>query len=359
MFKGPKSPMYLLIRNALILVLIFVVGFSFYVNYVFNSKFEEQRLDVMEQDKLAKDTVDVLKNTAYVPITYNNVPPYLYSYVDCLNKGLTEEQLSGEIINRIQRLNTVFNSRNNAVGFAYEDLNTGFSLGVRQDTKIFAASTTKAPLAIYAYKLIDDGRLNLNQRYTYTSDYYATGTGIIKNNPVNTTYTLKELLDYSVMYSDNIAYLMLSNIIDKNEVKNYFSEKGAKYLYNSPNVSGLYQMFGEITPNDGNIYMKELYNYTLKNTENSNSLLNSFKAASLNNIQVATNHPVAHKYGWTSNYVSDMALVFDENPYVLTITTTMGNEDWSAFVVNIASKIQEIHDLYWDSLNNTCKTLLG
>lgn len=359
MYKKARSPIYIMIRNALILVLIFVMFFSFYVNYVFNNKFNEQKLQVIKQDELARYNVDIMNKESANPINYENVPSYLHKYVDCLNKGLKEEELTGEIVNRIQRLNTIFNNRNNAIGFEYEDLNTGFSLGIRQNTKIFAASTTKAPLAIYTYRLVDEGKLDLNQRYTYTSGYYADGTGIIKNNAFGTTYTLKELLDYSITYSDNVAYLMLSDIVNKNDVRYYFEQKGAKNLYNSSNLNVLYQIFGEITPNDGNVYMKELYNYALKNTTNSNSLVKSFKNSSLNNVQTATNLPVAHKYGWTSNYVSDMALVFDENPYVLTITTTMGYEDWSTFVIDIATIVQEIHTLYWNNLNATCKILLG
>lgn len=358
MLKGPRSPLYRVIRNTLLIILVLVMGFSFYVNYVLFNEAEKQKLEVLNQDKLAKYNVDIINKEASMPIKYENVPSYLYAYIDCLNKGLTLEKLSGEIVNQIQRLNLVFNNYDNAIGFAYEDLNTGFSLSIRPNEKTFAASTTKAPLAIYAYRLVDEGILNLNSRYTYTVDYYATGTGIIKNNPVNTTYSLKELLDYSIVYSDNIAYLMLSNIVNKNDVRTYFESKGAKNLYNSSNMSGLYQMFGEITPNDGNVYMKELYSYALKNTANSNSLVNSFKNASLNNIGEATGKPTAHKYGWTSNYVSDIALVFDENPYVLTITTTMGYEDWGSFVKNIASIIQQIHGLYWNNLNETCKGLL-
>ena len=335
MHKNFKSPLYIMIRNTLVMILFFVTCFSIYVNYVFNKKINEQKLEVLNQDKIAKYNVDIINKEPLEPIVYENVPTYLYEYVECLNNGLTQEELSGEILNRIQRLNSVFNHKKNAVGFEYEDLNTGFSLAIRPETKIFAASTTKAPLAIYAYKLVDEGKLDLNARYTYTPDFYATGTGIIKNSAFYTTYTLKELLDYSIIYSDNIAYIMLSSIVSKNDTRKYFEEKGAKNLFNSYNYSGLYQMFGEITPNDGNVYMKELYKYALNNTDNSNNLVNSFKMASLNNIMEVTGIPVAHKYGWTSEYVSDMALVFDENPYVLTITTIMGNEDWCTFVKNI------------------------
>lgn len=353
------SPMYILIRNTLIFILIVVVGFSFYMNYVFNKKFNEKRLEVIKQDELAKYNIDILNKEALNPIEYENVPTYLHKYVECLNKGLNQDELNGEIVNKIQRLNLVFNNRKNAVGFAYEDLNTGFSLGIRQNTKVFAASTTKAPLVIYAYKLIDEGKLNLNQRYTYTQGYYADGTGIIKNKPVNTTYSLKELLDYAITYSDNIAFLMLGDIVNKKDVSNYFYNLGAKNLYNSPNQSVLYRIYGELTANDGNVYMSELYNYTLKNTQNSNNLVNSFKISGLNNIAFATHLPVAHKYGWTDNYISDMALIFDDNPYVLTITTTMGYEDWTTFEKDVATMIQEIHSLYWNNLNESCKILLG
>lgn len=50
---------------------------------------------------------------------YDNLPSYLYAYVDCLNNGLTLEQLSGETQNQIQRLNLVFNNHKNAIGFSY------------------------------------------------------------------------------------------------------------------------------------------------------------------------------------------------------------------------------------------------
>lgn len=340
------------------MLLFFTLGFSIYLNYVFNTRLSEQKLQVITQDKLAETNVEVMKKEDSIPINYDNIPSYLYSYVDCLNKGINKKDLSEEIQNRIQRLNVLSNNYSKLIGFAYEDLNTGFSLEYQPDSKVFAASTTKAPLALYVYKQVDEGKLDLNKKYVYTSNYYADGTGIIKNNSFNTSYSLQDLVKYSIIYSDNVAYLMLSDIVNKKDVSAYFESKGSKNLYNSSNQSSLYKIFGELSPSDGNIYMKELYKYSLNNTENSRNLLSYFKSSALNNVKEATKLEVAHKYGWTDSYVHDMALVFDENPYVLTITTTMGDGEWGEFVKMLATKIQEIHKLYWSEVNNYCKSLL-
>ena len=105
-------------------------------------------------------------------------------------------------------------------------------------------------------------------------------------------------------------------------------------------------------------YMIELYKYSLNNSKNSNELLSYFKKAALNNVKIATGKQVAHKYGWTDQYVNDMALVYDENPYVITITSTLGNNNFSPIFQKLAKKIDNIHELYMKETKQYCKNNL-
>lgn len=349
-----KKELFVLLKILALVIIIEIIIFSGCFNYLYFDKYNKEQKKIRFQDT----NVLVYHLKGDVKIEYDNVPDYLHEYVDCLNIGLEQKNFSNDLSNKINNLNSYVNEFPNQIGFSYEDINSGFHISYNENDSVFAASTTKGPVAMYVYKLADEGELNLDNNYLYTAEYQSSGTGILKNQPLNTYYSLRDLTKYSIIYSDNAAYIMLINIVDKDDVSNYFKEKGAKNLFNSDNHYWLYPLFGEISAHDGNVYMKELYKYSLNNTENSNELVSYFKEASLNYIQESTNKEVAHKYGWTDEYIHDMALVFDENPYVITITSELGDDDWSEIFMHIASSIDQIHESYWNETNNYCKSLL-
>lgn len=346
-----KKELFILIKILFIVIIIEAFIFSGCYNYLYFNNYDNEQKKIKFQDT----NLVISNNDSNVKIEYGNLPNYLYEYVDCINNGLNSNNFSSLLNNKINDLNKYVNKFPLKIGFAYEDINSGFHLGYNENDSVFAASTTKGPVAMYIYKLADNNKVDLNKKYKYTSKYQASGTGILKNKPLNTSYSLKDLTKYSIIYSDNSAYLMLTNVVKKKDVSKYYSSIGTNHTFNSKNKKGLYPMFGEISAHDGNIYMIDLYKYSLNNTKNSNELIDYFKNAGLNNIKKATNKPVAHKYGWTDIYVNDMALVFDENPYVISITSKLGDSNWQKVFTNIGSKVQEIHRLYWTETKNYCK----
>lgn len=353
MIKGDKNKLLLtLSKDIFVFGVIGLIIFSVIITnlYIKNNKLNNEKLNFENRHIFAVENTE-----PEVSIEYDNIPSYLKDYVGCLNSGLNIGDFSDNLIKKINDLQTYAKNNSNRFQFSYKDINTGFHIGFNENTKIFAASTTKAPLAIYTYRLADKNKIDLNKKYTYTKNYYADGTGIIKNSKVNTEYTLRKLVNYSITYSDNIAYLMVANVVSKKDTSNYFSKLGAKNLFNSKRHDYLYNVFGELTAHDGNVYMIELYKYSLNNSKNSNELLSYFKKASLNNVKIATGKQVAHKYGWTDQYVNDMALVYDDNPYVLTITSVLGNENWSNTFQEIAKKVDSIHELYIKETKTYCK----
>ena len=355
MEHSTKQLILKLLNSIIIFGFFALLVFSIFLINLYMKINETNKTEVIIQDI---NNLEVEYTESNIKIEYGNTPKYLYEYIDCLNNGIKKDNFSKELNVKIFILNNYLKSYSNKVQLAYTDINTGFKINYNSNTKLFAASTTKAPLALYIYMLADQGKIDLNKKYKYTKKYYADGTGTIKNNKVNTDYSVRDLTKYSIIYSDNIAFLMLSDIVNKKDVSNYFKSKGTKYTFNSSNKSGLYQTFGELSANDGNIYMTELYKYSLNNSKNSNELLNYFKKASLNNIKLATNKDVAHKYGWTNKYVHDMGLVFDENPYVITITSTLGDKNWGNVFKNIARQINDIHESYWSETKQYCKNNL-
>lgn len=63
---------------------------------------------------------------------------------------------------------------------------------------------------------------------------------------------------------------------------------------------------------------------------------------------------IAHKSGWHYEIIHDMALVFDEYPYVLVIMSNRANADYADFFKKASSLINEFHNLYWKNKADIC-----
>ncbi len=79
-----------------------------------------------------------------------------------------------------------------------------------QPERIFSgASLIKLAYASYVCEQLDAGVRSLDETITYTKSWFHDGSGIIIEGEYGTEYTIRDLLDYMLRYSDNVAYDML------------------------------------------------------------------------------------------------------------------------------------------------------
>lgn len=269
--------------------------------------------------------------------------------VECLKAPLTNEQMTDNLQNISKNLENLFNESNYNFAFKYKDLYTGFSLSYNSKQPIFAASTIKAPEAIYIYEEAEKGNINLNDTLKYTSNYYSGGTGILKNTKFNVDYTVRKLVEYSIIYSDNAAHLMLNNKYKTSNMNNYWSNLGTSTIFKRNTA------WGNISADDATIYMEELYNYYINENQYSEELLSyfdkSWKIISTpnNNIRIAS------KSGWSKSSLHDVALIFDKNPYTLVILTNRGYTEYQSFFNKVSTLIYNFHQEYWNQKVNICQ----
>lgn len=76
-------------------------------------------------------------------------------------------------------------------------------------------------MALYIYEQAEKGLINLDDKLTYTSAYYNSGSEILKNKKFNESYTTKELVSYANIYSDNAAYNMLMDRYGRDNMYNF------------------------------------------------------------------------------------------------------------------------------------------
>ena len=268
-------------------------------------------------------------------------------YNKCLTKTLDDNNFSENLKNIKTSILSLYNTNAN---FKYEDLNDGYTFNKNKNNAFYAASVNKLPLVLYAYYLADNGKLDLNQKMTYTSSFYHGGSGVIRYNKFGTVYTLNDLLDKTIIYSDNIAYFMLLTKINKSDVKSYFNKLGYNIIYTDN--------FGNVSPEGMSVYAKAAYNYYLKGTPNAKRLIDNMKKS--DELDVIKNKDftfaLAHKYGYQGIYYNDVSIAFDKHPYTLSIMSTMGNtKEKDNFFLKSHKLINEFNNLYWQEKEAYCK----
>lgn len=274
-------------------------------------------------------------------------------YMNCINKKLNYDELSDDVKLSISALENLYNSSYNYFAFKYVDIYTGFSIGYNEEQEIFTASTIKAPMAIYLYEQAEEGKIDLDEKLTYTSAYYNTGSGLLKNRDFNTSYTTRELISYAIIHSDNAAHNMLMDRYGRNNMYNFWTNLGTKSIFK------LSSNWGVTNANDTSIYMLELYKYYTRSTDLSNELSDYFKKVTFKPItDVNGNTLTMNKSGWTGSVFHDIAIVLDDNPYILTVLTNTGQS--YQYIMDQTSKIVgQLHKNYWNFKYNECNKIIN
>lgn len=225
-----------------------------------------------------------------------------------------------------------------SVGIEYVDLETGEKYTRKSKKGYIAASTGKLPLAMYIMELADQGKIDLNKKLTYHSYFYIGGSGVIQYDRVGTKYTIQTLIKKSMKYSDNIAFSMLRNYVGRDNYVKYMKKLGAQY-----STSGAYQL---TSAHDLSLYAQHL-NETSYTSKNSRTLLKYLKHTIYNNGIPAGvgKDEVAHKIGmiYDIKVSHDYGVVYNEDPYILSIMTRGYSYNFSNKVISKISKIVKKH----------------
>lgn len=237
----------------------------------------------------------------------------------------------------------------------FRDLRQGPTFGIREYDKYAPASLLKLPILL-TYLSLEDNIPELSQVRLYykdsgypTEQYYPPKKTLQENVP----YSIEELLDYMIVYSDNRAYYVLLD-----------------YLVEiSPNKDLLQETYFDLglidpqTPADNTITVKSYSaiftqiffgSFLDKNGMSEHTL--SLLAQSDYDVGIKAGVPkdveVAHKFGERSGFEGDLKQLHDcgiiyypENPYLLCVMTQGQNfDDLSATIGMISKMVYEEFD---------------
>lgn len=255
----------------------------------------------------------------------------------------------------------------------YEDILNGYTYAFQADDVFDSASLIKAPFSL-AYLMaaseeaaeqenarreaeeageiyeppyhvdeegneISDLLYDLNREFVYyREESFRPGSGRIAQGEDGTAYTHAELFRYLLRYSDNVAYYTLKETYGIENFRLLALRQGWKSMWTS---------LSDMSARDGGKIMLEIYRFTESDATYA-SLMKEAMIGSAHNVVIpaaTAGRETAHKYGWDTGAYHDIAIVYDEHPYVIAVMTNYekGGDEVNAYLREIVSTIDSIH----------------
>lgn len=337
--------------NKIAVIMIFVMGvFLLNTTYGYKQELDDYKNDTLIEKGVADINYYYGDSSEVESIVSKDIAAT--ELISCINEKVDINSLSDNLKHNIDELNNFYNSSSQYFSFLYKDIYTGFTVAYNEKQMIFTASTIKAPAMIYLYELASRGEIDLNEKLTYTSNFYSGGSGVLQTHEPGGQYTVGQLIEYAIRDSDNIAYRMLMNRFGRENMYNFWTGKGTQHIFKYDTVWGYTSSF------DASIYMQELYDFYLSNDEYGGKLMDYFKNAGWKQI---TNKDgvfnTANKGGWANEAFHDAAIVFEENPYILVIMSQTGNSDYTTLIKKTSNLVGTFHEEYWKYKMNRCNNI--
>jgi beta-lactamase class A len=214
----------------------------------------------------------------------------------------------------------------------YRDLNNGPWIGIDEKEDFSPSSLIKVPLMIVYYKMAETDpsilqkTLKYSEPYDYNNQNFQPQITIVPEQE----YTIEQLIESMIIYSDNAAYTLLSNNLDAQVIIKTYNDLGVDISKGLSNPSGnilsvkAYASFFRILYNAS--YLSPIM------SEKALNLLSQVKFKQGINAGVSSSLTVAHKFGerqyldTKQKQLHDCGIVYlPGKPYLICIMTR-GND---------------------------------
>ncbi|MFI3623153.1 serine hydrolase [Vagococcus fluvialis] len=260
---------------------------------------------------------------------YDNAGKW-YGY---LNAKATAQD--AEKIAKVQQLlNRKYASPN--FGIYVMSLEDGSVASMNGNKTFTAASTGKLPAMYYTQKMINEKKIDPNRKYLYQDainqmpiySYMRGGAGILQGKPFGTYYSLDTMLNWTAKYSDN-------------QGANFLGYYGANQ-YELKMRNEVSRIIGRQWISPFQVTAKENALLIAEMNKQGGQVMRYMQNTVFDNQRIPKYLPVkvAHKIGDVGSYVHDVAIVYTDRPYVLSVMTQNGQ---SYETISVLSK--EIYDI--------------
>lgn len=259
--------------------------------------------------------------------------------------GLKDRDLKEDLEDMIER--KIDDKKVERVSFYFRDLNNGPWIGINEEERFTPASLLKVPVMIAYLKLAERDPSILEQKIKISDEHENTlSQNILPAKKVKggLEYTIEELLDYMISYSDNVATNALISYVPPDELQNIYADLNMP-IPDEKNPENF------MTVREYSSFFRILYNASYLNREMSEKALSMLTKSTFQDGLVAgvpANTTIAHKFGERvlpdSKQLHDCGVVYNKNHDYLICVMTRG-QDFN----NLEKTIQEISALVYQN----------
>lgn len=258
------------------------------------------------------------KLTSYNKVKVKELATTIHGkYLHIENHGWVAENDLSSSDNRLEKVSLLLKSKYNKTNLAVsiQQLSTGLTAGINQNKSMYSASVTKLPLLYYVQYQINQGKLTPTDRFKYIEEvndfegaYDPSGTGDISKTADNKEYTVEELIKAVAQSSDNVATNILAY---------YVADKyGTDYQHVISKIVDWDSVSREVTPDVALKMMAAIY-------EQNGHIIDYLSSTKFDDQRISKyiDTKVAHKTGDAYDFRHDVAIVYGDNPFILSIFT--------------------------------------
>jgi len=214
-------------------------------------------------------------------------------------------------------------------GIVIKDLTTGWELSFKKSELFPSASLVKIPLMGACFLAAEQGKIKLSRNITLKSSDKLTGSGVLKNMPAGTVFSVERLIGLMVYDSDNTAANIVTNLVGIDYANSAFKGFGLKSTDLSRKIADYKSRDRGIenytTAEDMALVLEKIYRGKLGNKNVSEQCMRILKLTRMNDripkyLPADTN--IAHKTGLENGVCHDAGIVFTrEGDFIITVLT--------------------------------------
>jgi beta-lactamase class A len=236
--------------------------------------------------------------------------------------------------------NTINKNKIEHMSVYIRDLNNGPWIGINETEEFIGGSLLKVPVLISYMKLSEsdqdilEEKIEFKEKKVENTQYFAPSQQI----ELGKTYTVHDLLQHTITYSDNEAINLLANKLNRDEIYNTFGALGM----GRPDIDKPYPVNVKTYAGFFRILFNASY-LSRTSSEQALELLSKVEFDKGITANLPKNIIVAHKFGERSegdlNQLHDCGIVYYPNhPYLLCIMSKGGQFDDLAKAISSVSK---------------------
>ncbi|MCS7227835.1 MAG: class A beta-lactamase-related serine hydrolase [Endomicrobia bacterium] len=252
-------------------------------------------------------------------------------------------QLKNDIIDYLE----VFKDSDAQISIYIKDISTDYTINIESEKLIPSASLLKIPIMAAVYYLQNIGELSLNEVLVYKRHHRCGGSGIIKNMAYGSKFEIRQLIEYMITISDNIATHMLMERIGIKRLNEIFIKLGLEHTNIERYIMDLRARDKGVenytTAKDIGLLLEKIYKGKLVSKQASIEML-SFLMKQQVDDRIPRFLPeeivVAHKTGLMKNVCHDAGIVFTGNGdfIICVLTKNLDHRIAKRFIAEVAYK---------------------